>query len=198
MSNGVKIDGLAVEKAERYTRRRKAFKFNLMEEERQTLEELSVNHWHWDKRRRAIGLLLLAKGGDVAGVACELGVTIQTVYNWMRAWSVDGVVGLLGGHKGGRPYAISELMQSTAIQVTRGKLLTLKQIARNLEAAHGSKLPCKIRTLANTLRRLSVPVARARGPVRQSPRVEESFDAERLLEMHLFARRLARSDLESE
>ena len=45
----------------------------------------------------------LAKGYGTTVVSDILNVTSQSVRNWAQWWEVDGIVGILDGHKGGRP-----------------------------------------------------------------------------------------------
>ncbi|MGZ8161114.1 MAG: helix-turn-helix domain-containing protein, partial [Methylobacter sp.] len=58
--------------------------------ERLTLQELSVHPRYADFRRRALGVLALAKGHPLPLVADILGVTPQTVYHWSKAWRTRG------------------------------------------------------------------------------------------------------------
>ncbi|CAD6874949.1 hypothetical protein [Methylomonas fluvii] len=60
--------------------------FELSEAECMTLQELAEHHPYPDFRRRALGLLALAKGHAFAVVADILGVTLPTPYNWAKAW----------------------------------------------------------------------------------------------------------------
>lgn len=114
--------------------------------------QLSVNHRHRDIRTSAAVLLLLSSGLPAPKAAERLGVRLQSPYNWVRAWRVDGIAGLLGGHGGGRPRSLSEAIVTTAIQTARSESLTLAQIAQRVEVAHG-KLPCRIETLSVALKR---------------------------------------------
>ncbi|EUC19547.1 helix-turn-helix domain-containing protein [Paraburkholderia hospita] len=41
-------------------------------------------------------------------IAVQLGVSVHSVYKWSHAWRDSGVCGLMGGHNGGRPPALSE------------------------------------------------------------------------------------------
>ncbi|KDB09305.1 hypothetical protein LIG30_1682 [Burkholderia sp. lig30] len=43
-----------------------------------------------------------------AEVAEKFGMSDQSIYNWARAWREQGVIGLLIGHKGGRPRALPD------------------------------------------------------------------------------------------
>lgn len=105
----------------------------LTDVEKLTLEQLSVNHRHRDIRTRAAVLSLIGNGVSAPKAAQRLGVSVQSPYNWVRAWLADGIVGLLGGHGGGRPRALSEAMVTTAAQVARAESLTLAQIAQRVE-----------------------------------------------------------------
>jgi transposase len=59
--------------------------------ERLTPQELSLHHRYADFRRRALGMLALAKDHPLPIVADILGVTPQTVYNWLKAWRTRGL-----------------------------------------------------------------------------------------------------------
>ena len=125
----------------------------LTEVEDQTLQQLSVNHKHRDARNRAAGVLLLGRRIKLTEIASKLGVSGQSVYNWAHAWREHGVCGLLTGHKGGRPRALSEGMLATATEVARTQSMTLGQIARHIEVVHGEPMPCTLETLSVALRR---------------------------------------------
>lgn len=56
-------------------------KIVLSEVERLTLEEMSKHHPVGDFRRRALGLLALAKGERANTVSTVLGVTLQSRHN---------------------------------------------------------------------------------------------------------------------
>jgi transposase len=89
----------------------------LSEAEEATLQQLSINHGHRDARTRAAGLLMLARRIKPKVIADRLGVSGQSVYNWSHAWRDSGVCGLMGGHNGGRPPALSDAMIATALGV---------------------------------------------------------------------------------
>jgi transposase len=124
----------------------------LSEAERYTLQQMSVNHRHRDIRTRAAGLLL-GNGLSAPKAAAALDVSAQSIYNWSRLWAEQGVCGLLSGHGGGRPRALSEAMLATATEVARTESMTLGQIAKRLEAVHGEPMPCALETLSVSLRR---------------------------------------------
>ena len=108
----------------------------MTEAERLTLEELSRNHPFRDFRPRALGLLALSKGHRPRLVAEILGVTFQTVYNWEKGWRTLGLMGLLNGHKGGRPAKLTAAMLDTAEAVARAEPCGLREIARRVKEAH--------------------------------------------------------------
>ncbi|KWB43881.1 transposase [Burkholderia ubonensis] len=139
----------------------------LTEVERVTLGQLSVNHRHRDIRMRAAALLLMSSGSTAPKAAERLGMSVQSPYNWVRAWRGDGFAGLLGGHGGGRPRSLSEAMVTTAIQTARTESLTLAQIAQRVEVAHG-KLPCCIETLGVALKREGFTFERDRFSLKKS------------------------------
>ena len=43
------------------------------------------------------------------------------MYNWVHAWNDKGFCGLLTGHKGGRPRALSDALIATAIEAARAE-----------------------------------------------------------------------------
>ncbi|WP_415877467.1 helix-turn-helix domain-containing protein [Burkholderia ubonensis] len=86
------------------------------------LQQLSINHRHRDFRTRAAGLLMLASKVRPAEVAAKLGATDQSIYNWARAWREQGVVGLLVGHKGGRPRALPDEIGRRRRSVCAGRI----------------------------------------------------------------------------
>ncbi|WP_425468154.1 helix-turn-helix domain-containing protein [Paraburkholderia guartelaensis] len=47
---------------------------------------MSINHRHRDMRTRAAGLLMLGLGLKARAIASQLGVSGQSVYNWLHAW----------------------------------------------------------------------------------------------------------------
>lgn len=109
---------------------------NLTEAERTTLEELSAHHPYPDFRRRALGILALAKGHKPPVVADVLGVSLPTPYNWAKAWRTHGVMGLLTGHKGGAPVKLTAAMLDTAENIARAAPHKLAEIAQQVHAAH--------------------------------------------------------------
>ena len=133
----------------------------LTEAERLTLQQLSLNHKHRDIRTRAAGLLLLARGFNVAEIGAELCVNLRTVYNWNHAWHDFGICGLLVGHAGGRPRALSPEMIATAVEAATAESLTLSGIAQRVEAEHGP-LPCTLETLATNLKEQGLSYKRSR------------------------------------
>jgi transposase len=140
----------------------------LTEAEDQTLQQLCVNHKHRDARTRAAGVLLLGRRVKLTEIASKLGVSGQSVYNWAHAWREQGVCGLLTGHKGGRPRALSEAMLATATQVARTESMTLGQIAKRIEALHGEPMPCALETLSVALRREGFSFKRNRFSLKKS------------------------------
>lgn len=113
----------------------------LTEPERMALQELSEHHPYPDFRRRALGVLALAKGHPPPLVAEILGVTPQSAYNWAKAWCTLGLMGLLKGHQGGAPVKLTPELLDTAERIARAApwprlsancgiaTLTLRQLA---------------------------------------------------------------------
>lgn len=108
----------------------------LTDAERTALQELSMYHPYADFRRRALGVLALSKGHPLPVVADILGVTPQTVYNWIKAWRTLGLMGLLGGHQGGAPAKLTAAMLDTAESFARAAPYTLREIAQHVRAVH--------------------------------------------------------------
>ena len=134
----------------------------LTETEDKTLQQLSINHKHRDIRTRAVGVMLLGRKTKLSEIAATLGVSGQSVYNWAHAWHDRGLCGLLVGHKGGRPRALSETMIATAVEAARAESMTLKQISQHIEAAHGVPLPCRLDTLSVALKHAGFSYKRGR------------------------------------
>ncbi|HXJ94697.1 MAG TPA: helix-turn-helix domain-containing protein [Terriglobia bacterium] len=133
-----------------------------------TLQEMAINHRFKNSRRRATGLLMLARG-DKPKVVCEvLGVSDQAVYNWAHAWRLGGICALMGGHNGGRPRALSDDLVAVALEIARAEPLSLPQIARRVEESQGQPLPCKIETLGEALKRGGFTFKRNRFSLKKS------------------------------
>jgi transposase len=141
---------------------------NLVKAEEITLQEMAINHRFKNTRRRATGLLMLARG-DKPKVVCEaLSVSDQAVYNWAYAWRIGGVCALMGGHNGGRPRALPDDVVAVALEIARAEPLTLAQIARRVEQAQAQALPCKIETLGEALKRAGFTFKRNRFSLKKS------------------------------
>jgi transposase len=146
----------------------------LTEAEDTNLQQLSVNHKHRDMRTRATGVMLLGRKVKLTAIASKLGVSGQSVYNWAHAWHDKGVCGLLVGHKGGRPLALSDAMIATAIEAARAESMTLKQIAQHVEDVHGVPFPCCLDTLSAALKRAGFSYKRGRYSLKKK-RDEQEF-----------------------
>ena len=127
-------------------------KLTLSECETETLLNLSINHGWRDARGRGAGMLMLASDVRPKVVAGKLGVSHQSIYNWRHAWEERGLIGLICGHRGGRPPALSAAMIATATEVASTEALTLKGIAQRIETIHQCPLPCSQGTLGKTLK----------------------------------------------
>jgi transposase len=130
--------------------------------ERLTLQELSIHHRYADFRRRALGLLALAKGHPLPVVADILGVTPQTVYNWGKAWRTRGLMGLLDGHQGGAPTKLTATLLDTAEAIARAAPATLAQIARHVHEAHPEAPDFSLDRLSAGLRARGLAFTRTR------------------------------------
>src|SRR5271168_1288561 len=105
---------------------------------------------------------------DHISAAAGLDVSAQSIYNWTRLWKEQGLCGLLSGHGGGRPRALSEAMLATAMEVARTDSMTLGQIAKRIEALHGEPMPCALETLSVALRREGFSFKRNRFSLKKS------------------------------
>jgi transposase len=97
-----------------------------------------------------------------------LDVSAQSIYNWSRLWEEQGLCGLLSGHGGGRPRALSEAMLATAMEVARTESMTLGQIANRIEALHGEPMPCVLEILSVAFRREGFSFKRNRFSLKKS------------------------------
>jgi transposase len=140
----------------------------LTEPEKKTLQQLSRKHPHQDFRTRGLGLLELASGRRVHEIAVELEVSDKSVYNWAHSWNNRGLCGLLTGHKGGRPRALSDALIATAVEAAHAESMTLRQIALRIEEVHGQPLPCRLETLSVALRRAGFSYKRGRYSLKKS------------------------------
>ena len=134
----------------------------LDEEARVTLEELAAHHRHEDIRRRARGLLALAKGHGTTVVSEVLGVSSQSVRNWAQWWEDRGVVGILDGHKGGRPAKLTAEMLQTGKNCACEQPMTLREIAAAIRAAHPQAPSFSLDRLAIGLKALGLSFKRTR------------------------------------
>jgi transposase len=141
-----------------------------------TLEQLALNHRHQDIRRRATGLLRLSQGETPNEIAGRLMITPQVVYNWVHWWRERGIVGLLGGHVGGRPPSLPQEWLDTADTIARGEALGLAGIAKAVEAVHQASLPCSLGTLRNGLIARGLSFKRTRFSLKKSaPKTNSSL-----------------------
>jgi transposase len=140
----------------------------LNEADRHTLQQMSVTHRHRDIRTRAAGLLLLGNGLSASKAAAALDASAQSIYNWSRLWKEQGVCGLLSGHGGGCPRALSEAMLAKAMEAARTESMTLGQIGKRIEAEHGKPMPCVLETLSVALRRNGFSFKRNRFSIKKS------------------------------
>jgi len=124
----------------------------LTECETATLLQMSINHPWRDARTRAAGMLMLGAREHPTAIAQKLGVSHQSIYNWRHNWDALGITGLMGGHAGGRPRALSNEILDTAMTIARSEALTLKGIAERIETIHHCALPCSLETLSVRLR----------------------------------------------
>ncbi|MGL4995890.1 MAG: helix-turn-helix domain-containing protein, partial [Deefgea sp.] len=108
------------------------------------------------------GILALADGLSPTAAAAQIGVSKQSLYNWQRAWEKIGLFGLIIGHKGGRPFALSQEWIDAACKIATTESLSLSGLAKHLEIEMGAALPCTLETLGNTLKASGFSYKRAR------------------------------------
>lgn len=130
--------------------------------ERETLFQLSIHHPWRDARLRAAGLLMLSKGEHRTVVAQQCGVSHQTIYNWRHAWETSGIVGLIGGHTGGRPRKLSEPWLATVCELAQTEALTLRGLVQRAEEIHGAPFPLSLDRLGVMLRQSGFSFKRTR------------------------------------
>lgn len=140
----------------------------LAEFERLTLQELSEHHPYPDFRRRALGVLALAKGHSPPLVAEILAVTPQTVYNWANAWRTLGLMGLLKGHQGGAPTKLTPELLDTAERIARAAPCTLGEIERQLREIHPGAPIFSLDRLSAGLRARGLSFTRTRLSLKKS------------------------------
>jgi transposase len=143
-------------------------KLMLSEAETETLLNLSINHGWRDARVRGAGMLRLGAGVHPDVIASELGISHQSIYNWRHAWEERGLVGLIGGHRGGRPPSLSEALIATAVAIASKEALTLKGIAQRLEAIHQCAFPCSLDTLGTALKAQGFSFKRTRWSLKKN------------------------------
>lgn len=120
--------------------------------ESETLFLMSLNHPWRNVRIRAASLHLLGQGVHYTTVAQQCGISIPSIYNWLYAWEALGIIGLFGGHNGGRTPLLDETWVHSLTTIASNEALTLKQIAQKATEQHGQPMPSALKTVARTLR----------------------------------------------
>lgn len=146
----------------------------LTETEAQTLEEMARHHPYADFRPRAIGLLALADGRHVPDIALFLRVSQQTVYQWFHDWNRAGVMGILGGHAGGRPLVMSDAMIDTAVAAACARQMRLAEIAQCIRDAHPNAPEFSLDALSRALKSRRISYQRTRLSLKEKR--PEAFD----------------------
>jgi transposase len=135
----------------------------LIEAELVTLDELASHHPFGSFRPRALGLLALNDGEPVVLIARILRVHTETVYRWARGWREQGLVGILGGHEGGRSRSLSIELLDEAAKIAQETPLTLRNILNRLGEAHPDiNTAADVRPLSRGLRERGLSFKRTR------------------------------------
>jgi transposase len=148
----------------------------LTEAEVTTLEELGRHHRFADIRFRARGVISLHAGCKPRTIAQVLGVSEQSVYNWAKWWELAGLVGLLGGHQGGRPAKLTAALVDSAMAIAAAEALTLGEIKQRVRERHPQAADFSKDRLAARLKARGFSFNRCRlslkknAPMRNSPR----------------------------
>lgn len=140
----------------------------LTEPERMTLQELSEHHPYPDFRRRALGVLALAKGHPPPLVAEILGVPPRSAYSWAKAWCTLGLMGLFKGHQGGAPVKLTPELLDTAERIARAAPCTLGEIERQLRDSHPDAPTFSLDRLSAGLRARGLSFTRTRLSLKKS------------------------------
>jgi transposase len=137
-------------------------KLHLSEPEIETLTQLSINHRWADVRQRAFGLLLIGQGLHSSQVSQRLGVGQTSQYNWYRAWTQQGITGLLGGHGGGRPAKLTDKWIRTCVELATEQALSAGELAHRASEIHGQPFPCSLGILRQMLKTQGLSYKRCR------------------------------------
>jgi transposase len=105
---------------------------SLTDAEQRTLLEMGIGHPHRRTRRRAQGLLRLAQGISQAQLAREYEVHLNSVRYWIMCWETKGVVGLIEGHRSGRPRKFSEDQRDRLRQMAEEEGCNINRLVRPL------------------------------------------------------------------
>lgn len=141
----------------------------LNEAELVTLDELASHHPFGSFRLRALGLLALNDGEPVAMIARILRVHTETVYRWARGWRAQGLVGILGGHEGGRSRNLPPELLDEAEKIARETPLSLRNILNRLGEAHPEiDTTADVRPLSRGLRERGLSFKRTRLSLKKS------------------------------
>ena len=140
----------------------------LSEHEIKTLQELAAHHPYADFRRRALGVLALNNGYRVVQICQMLQVSDQPVYNWAKGWRTQGLVALLGGHKGGAPRKLTEQMLDEAEKIARQEALTLGKILQRVRERFADAPSFSVDRLSAGLKARGLSYKRGRMAVQKS------------------------------
>jgi hypothetical protein len=99
------------------------------------------------------------------------------------------VVGLIGGHQGGRPLLLSAALIATVVDVASKEALTLKGIAHRVEAIHQCVFPCSLDTLGAALKAQGFSFKRTRWSLKKRNPDKLAASTAKLAELKRQARR---------
>ena len=146
----------------------------LTEAECITFKEVAEHHRFPDFRRRALGMLALAKGHGFSLVAEILNVSPATPYNWLRAWKKQGLMGLLSGHQDGAPAKLTQALIDTAEQIACESPCTLAQIEQRLHEIHPEAPPFSLDRLSAHLKKRGLSFIRTRHTLKKNAVLHDS------------------------
>ena len=133
-----------------------------------TLQEMGRHHRHGEFRFRARGLISIDAQQSPKVVAEVLGVSEQSVYNWVKWWRRSGLAGLLDGRGGGRPVKLTEELVASAVEIARSEPLTLDGIRQRVRERHPDAPEFSVDRLSARLKEKGLSYKRCRLSLKKS------------------------------